>query len=507
LIVPGTVQGVLQTRIERLGRRERALLQQAAVVGLVFWRGAVESVGEAPVPAEQWQELERRNLILAQPASQLPGEDEYHFKHALLRDVAYEYTLKKQRQVYHQRAARWLSAVAAERASEWAAVIAGHYQLAGERDPAVTWYRRAGKQARDVFELETAVDYYRHALELLPHAIDEGDEVEKTTERLQLFQGLGEMLRLLARFDEAAEAYIGMLVTARACEEAALQTQGWRRAFLSLEDAKAALALDITKTEFNSSDDSRRLTALELNLLGAMYQLLGCQGEPDPYMESTLSLLGEFDSQLERDVSGTFTLCDEALAMAERIGNLGGKMLCLTHLGRAKARAGDHEGAMGHLREVIGLSTRTEWYGIAETHRLLAETLLDAGRGSEARASAAKALSWAQRVDQPTFIGRAWRTLGVVVARTGIPFSLEGVDHDAGSCFATSEQVFKTGGARAERAFTLKQWAAYELADGDPTRGEAMEQKADTMLAQLGIKEPKIGERPLNPEGRRRPPL
>jgi class 3 adenylate cyclase/tetratricopeptide (TPR) repeat protein len=507
LIVPGTVQGVLQTRIERLGRRERAILQQAAVVGLVFWRDAVEFVGEAPVPAELWRELEGRNLILAQPASQLPGEDEYQFKHALLRDVAYEYTLKKQRQVYHERAAQWLSTVAAERASEWAAVIAGHYQLAGDRAPAATWYRRAGRQARDVFELQTAIDYYRRALALLPSPLDEAEAGSQSETRVQLFQGLGEMLRLLAHFDEAAEAYIGMLVAAKSCADAALQTHAWRRAFLSLEDAKAALALDVTKTEFNSSDDSRRLTALELNLLGAMYQLLGCQGQPDPYMESTLSLLGEFDVQLERDTAGTFVLCDEAVEMAERIGNLGGKMLCLTQLGRARARTGDYETAVANLREVIRLSEEADWYGIAETHRLLAETLLDAHREAEAQASAAEALTWAQRVNQPAFIGRAWRTLGEVIGQTHQPVLVDGVTHGAQSCFMNSEQIFKEGGSRAERAFTMEKWAAYELAYGDPARGEEMQHKARTMLAQLGIRGPEIGEGPLDSAGRGRPLL
>jgi class 3 adenylate cyclase/tetratricopeptide (TPR) repeat protein len=505
LIVPGTVQGVLQTRIERLGRQERAILQQAAVVGPVFWRGAVESVGEAPIQPELWRELERRNLILAQPASQLPGEDEYHFKHALLRDVAYEYTLRKQRQVYHQRAAQWLSAVAAERANEWAAVIANHYQQAGDRDPAAAWYRRAGKQARDVFEIETAVDYYRHALALLPHPIHHPETAAKSGERLQLFQGLGEMLRLLARFDEAAEAFIGMLVTAQACADPVLQTHGWRRAFLSLEDAKAALALDITKTEFNNSEESRRLTALELNLLGAMYRLLGCQGEVDPYIESTLSLLSEFDVQLERDTAGTLPLCDEGVAIADRIGNLGGRMLCLTHLGRARARAGDPEAGIAHLREVIRLSDQTEWYGIAETHRLLAETLLEAGRTAEAQAGANEALTWARRVGQPAFVGRAWRTLGEVTGQAGAPVTVDGVAHDARSCFKNSEQLFKEGGSRAERALTLEKWAAYELAHGDRQGGEAMQLKAHAMLAQLGIQPSGRDRRPLDPAGGRRP--
>jgi hypothetical protein len=206
--------------------------------------------------------------------------------------------------------------------------------------------------------------------------------------------------------------------------------------------------------------------------------------------------LGEIDTQLERDIAGTEALCGEAVAVADQIGNLGGKMLCLTHLGRARAQAGDTETALAHLRQVIRLSETAEWYGIAETHRLLAETLLETKDEAEAQSSAVEALVWARCVDQPGFVGRAWRTLGEVIGRTGIPASVDGVVHDARSCFEESEQVFREGGSRAERALTLAKWAAYELVHGDPERGDEMQRKADTMLTQLGIKDPGMEDRP-----------
>ena len=95
---------------------------------------------------------------------------EFTFRHALLRDVAYDGMLKRLRKVYHAYTARWLETVTerSQRAEEYAALIAEHYHLADEKERACVWYQRAGQHAGDHFSNAEALRFYNHAIELCP---------------------------------------------------------------------------------------------------------------------------------------------------------------------------------------------------------------------------------------------------------------------------------------------------------------------------------------------------
>ena len=116
--VPDTVQAVLAARLDRLGEDELAVLQRAAVIGQVFWWGAVadltppEEVGEV---AGRLQALVRKGLI--QPdARTFAGEDGFRFGHILVRDAAYDSMPKRLRAELHERFADWVEDHAGERA-------------------------------------------------------------------------------------------------------------------------------------------------------------------------------------------------------------------------------------------------------------------------------------------------------------------------------------------------------------------------------------------------------
>ena len=109
LRVPGTVQAVLAARLDRLAEDELAVLQRAAVIGQVFWWGAVadlsppEEVGEV---AGRLQALVRKGLIKPD-ARTFAGEDGFRFGHILIRDAAYESMPKRLRAELHERFAGW----------------------------------------------------------------------------------------------------------------------------------------------------------------------------------------------------------------------------------------------------------------------------------------------------------------------------------------------------------------------------------------------------------------
>jgi len=110
---PATIRAMLQGRIQRLGAGARRLLLAASFFGQSFWAGGVKAVlspaGTGLELEQDLRRLEEGELIERYSASHFPSETEYHFRHALLRDAAYELVPESHRQVGHQLAEAWLA--------------------------------------------------------------------------------------------------------------------------------------------------------------------------------------------------------------------------------------------------------------------------------------------------------------------------------------------------------------------------------------------------------------
>ena len=149
--VPTTLTGVLQTRLDSLTHAERDALQRAAVIGRVFWDGAVQWLGreESPSTSGSLEQARDRELVFRHEQSSFDDAVEYVFKHALLRDVTYETVLLRDRERLHGLVARWMSEHAGDRASEHATQIALHLRLAGEVMGAAELLRTSAAAALD----------------------------------------------------------------------------------------------------------------------------------------------------------------------------------------------------------------------------------------------------------------------------------------------------------------------------------------------------------------------
>lgn len=101
LAVPPTIQALLATRLDRLDPEERAVLERAAVVGREF---RLDEVIELSPPAaragvpERLEGLLRRELIGRTPTARADG---YRFRHALIREAAYDGLPKLERAALH----------------------------------------------------------------------------------------------------------------------------------------------------------------------------------------------------------------------------------------------------------------------------------------------------------------------------------------------------------------------------------------------------------------------
>jgi tetratricopeptide (TPR) repeat protein len=129
---PGTIQGLLAARLDRLHEQERAVIQRASVVGRVFYWGAVWEL--SPTDARggvggHLQTLLRKELILPEP-SQFAGEDAFRFSHALVCEAAYESMPKRLRADLHERFASWLGRLSGARVLEFEEILGYHLEQA-----------------------------------------------------------------------------------------------------------------------------------------------------------------------------------------------------------------------------------------------------------------------------------------------------------------------------------------------------------------------------------------
>ena len=184
IVLPETVQGLLAARIDTLPDEEKRVLQEAAVVGRVFWAEPVaRALGNGSVQGHL-SALERRGLVFARPTSSLAGQVEYAFRHALVREVAYAGLPKSRRARAHADHAAWIERLAGDRVDEFADLIAHHYgaAIAGEdadlawadeadqmrrvRERAYESLMRAGTLARRRYALDHAAELHERAADL-----------------------------------------------------------------------------------------------------------------------------------------------------------------------------------------------------------------------------------------------------------------------------------------------------------------------------------------------------
>lgn len=134
LPLPDSVQGVVDSRLDLLTAAERSVVSAAAVVGEVFWEGAVAAVADADRDEvlRCLEELERREVVSQSLSSSVEGEHEFRFRHVLVRDAAYSRIPRSLRVVQHQRCADWMDTFSQERGADLSELRAHHRTTAYE---------------------------------------------------------------------------------------------------------------------------------------------------------------------------------------------------------------------------------------------------------------------------------------------------------------------------------------------------------------------------------------
>jgi class 3 adenylate cyclase/tetratricopeptide (TPR) repeat protein len=144
--VPASVQATLAARIDRLSAIDKAVLQAAAVIGKEIPVPVLERLVELEPPAlhAAVAGLVAREFVYEQDTG---PETVYAFKHPLTREVAYQSQLSERRRRLHAEVARATAELYPDRLDERAALVAEHWQAAGEPLEAARWSARAAAWA------------------------------------------------------------------------------------------------------------------------------------------------------------------------------------------------------------------------------------------------------------------------------------------------------------------------------------------------------------------------
>ena len=127
--LPETVQGIIAARLDQLAPEEKALVQDAAVLGKVFWSDGLAALSRS----ERWEleerlhGLERKEFVRREARSAVAGAVQYTFLHLLIRDVAYGQLPRAARADRHLRAATWIETLGGDRSEDRAEMLAHHY--------------------------------------------------------------------------------------------------------------------------------------------------------------------------------------------------------------------------------------------------------------------------------------------------------------------------------------------------------------------------------------------
>ncbi len=304
--VPETLQGVVAARIDALPAEEKELLQQASVLGKVFWTDALE----AAFGMEQWlleerlHALERKEFVRREHRSAVAGARQYVFVHALVRDGAYGQMPRATRARAHERVADWIDGLPSDRAEDRAEMLSHHlvqaveYGRAAGLDVAAlvprvgTALSEAGDRAWALGAAGSALAFYEQARVTHP-SVSEDPYFQLKIGRALLnveLRGsaeLEEAARMLAESDPAAAA-----VAVMAAGEIIWQKGDHDGAFTYFARAEAAV---------EDLPDSREKLAVS-GQLARFYTLAGRNLEGLERAETAIEMardLGEDDSLID----------------------------------------------------------------------------------------------------------------------------------------------------------------------------------------------------------------
>jgi class 3 adenylate cyclase/tetratricopeptide (TPR) repeat protein len=323
--IPVTLQALITARLDTLDQETRRTLQLASVIGRSFSEPILGVVaGDGLELRARLSTLERLGLIAE--IARTP-EREFAFHHSLTQDATYATILKRDRRELHGKVAEALERLSADRLDEVAALLARHFEEAGDDERTLRYATAAGDQAARLYANAEAVTHYRVA-------IAAAGRLGEAKEPLHhLFPNLGRSLELSGRFHEAAETYEAMRALA--------SETGGRAAELGA--AMALTTLYATPTPMFDAAQGRAAIQDTIDLA----RQLGERGAESKALWNLMNL----DAFGGGDQGEAVRAGQRSLAIARELGDRRQMAFALDDLWRPYAALGDLAAARASLEE------------------------------------------------------------------------------------------------------------------------------------------------------------
>lgn len=268
--IPDTLQASLTARLDHLPAHAKELAQIASVIGrevglslLTKVTGCSDSDNAGAVG-----DLIQSQLMVRGGSS---GDDQIVFRHALIRDAAYQSLLTRRRRDIHRKIARTLESDFPNAVESEPELLATHFAEAGDTELAIAYWRRAGERASLLLANNEAIDHYRNALAQL-YRLPEGLERDRTEAEIMLAMGVP----LIAATGYASTAVRDNYTRARALSENVndldclfTSTRGLWNCVFDRADLDDALDLAQNLTRFSERDSNPDKVALAQRALGS----------------------------------------------------------------------------------------------------------------------------------------------------------------------------------------------------------------------------------------------
>jgi class 3 adenylate cyclase/tetratricopeptide (TPR) repeat protein len=386
--VPRSIQGLIAARLDALPREEKASLQDAAVIGRIFWSGAVGRLAGWPMPQtrEILGRLRVKEIVVPREPPAFSDELEFAFRHVLIRDVAYESLPKSLRGNKHEEVARWAEERSGDRSEEIAELLATHYMEAlrfarelGESErmgalapEAYRWSRIAGDRAMRLWQMKEATAHYRDAVSL----VEEVDEDPRAVAGLwdayaEAGLGTAPYEQVRGALMEALRSYEDLGATSDAAEvRVNLARVAWDGGHT--EEARSWLDQAV-----NDLEPLGHTTALAraLAAAGNFYWRLGQDDRAQPILERAIevaeatgfrSMQGQALMSLGMSLTITgrweegLAMAEQSFAIAKEIGDLDLLLRCYNNIPRSLSDyAPDYARAQAMLLEGLELARRS----------------------------------------------------------------------------------------------------------------------------------------------------
>jgi tetratricopeptide (TPR) repeat protein/tRNA A-37 threonylcarbamoyl transferase component Bud32 len=476
---PGSVLAVVSARIDRLEASARRVLRAASVFGQQFWGGAVMSLlgtQRASETARWLHHLAEREVIVKRGRGKFPGEDEYTFRHALVREAAYAMMVGEDRVLGHRLAASWLE----EAGERDALTLAEHFDRGQAADRAVVWYQRAAEQALEGNDLDAAIARCERAIGLGAEGAPLAS-IRQIQAEAYKWRGANAEAAAAARKAMAAAPPGGEAWCAAAGEVAAASGKLGDRAALT-EVAGELLAL--TSTAGGTAQTvatARAVTQLALGGQGDIAEKLlarlgsGANAASDPAVAGWVLEARAVAAGSGGDPGARVRLADAAAESFETAGDLRNACLQRVSVGYAYNEVGAYAEAERALRGAIAVAERIGLDNAVGTARAqLGRTLGRRGRLDEAREVLGNAIETLRAQKNVRLAGVATRYLAWVLSAQG---DAEGAEREARSA------VEALGGATAMLGDALAM-----LSEAQRARGAVAEARetAERAMAALG---------------------